>query len=396
MDKWRVGSISDISEFASIAGEGLHFVDEPLWQTYVDRVGLENCRGVWDGNRYVGGLAFYRMGQWYGGQVVSCAGVSGVSIDPADRGSGACKTLLIELLKELHRERIPLASLYASTQRLYRSVGFEQSGQSQCFNLPMSSLDFRGSAGSARELPVTRTLNPNFDELMPLAQHRARLSNGNLERTEGLWERIVKPIGQTTSTYLIGSPGNLEGYIVLVHGSRSAGYPQPLVASDWVATSPRALERLAYIVRDHRSMNDSFQWKGGPQDALLLSASEQRLRIVGSDRTLNRIVCVPEALEQRGYPAGLETRLELRIHDPLLAENSGDWELAISNGSAHVKRGGRGLLEISVSDLVPLYASLMTAHQLHALGKLQSSDAPQLESMNVAFSGPAPWTVEMF
>lgn len=393
MGKWRVGRIVDVTEFASIAGEGLHFVDQPLWETYVERIGLENCRGIWEGERYVGGLAFYRMGQWYGGNLVGCAGVSGVSIDPSDRGSGACKTLLVDLLTELHAERMPLASLYASTQRLYRSVGFEQSGQSQTFNLPMSSIDL---PDSARELEVARTETPDLEQLSELARIRAKFSNGNIERTNGLWQRVLKPIGHSTTTYLIRNEGKLEGYAVLMHGRRAEGYPQALVASDWVATTPKSLQRLATLARDHRSMNDSFQWKGGPQDQLLLAANEQRLRVVGTERTLNRIVCFKEAIEARGYPKAIDVTLELQVGDPLFDDNAGNWLVQIKDGHATANKGGRGQLKVAISDLVPLYTSLNTAEQLKQVGRLESADSQQLEWLQLAFSGPSPWTSEMF
>ena len=393
MSTWQVGRIEDIAEFASIAGEGLQFFDESIWLKYVDRIGIENCRGVWQDGRYVGGLAFYRMGQWYGGAPVSCAGVSGVAIDPADRGSGACKALLVDLLNELHSERMPLACLYASTQRLYRSVGFEQSGHSFTYSLPISSLD---ASRSARGVAVRRTMEPDSAQLTELNRYRARLHNGNLERTVGLWERIFSPIGQSTSTYLIGEDGAYEGYVVLHHGKRENGYPQSLVASDWVATTVGALQRIVTIIRDHRSMCDAFQWNGGPQDDLLLSASEQRTSIKSTNRTLSRIVTLPDALEQRGYPKHVSGALEINVQDALLNANNGNWVVELDSGKAKVSRGGTGAVRISIEDLVPLYASLMTASQLQHLKRLEAANAAQLALADAAFAGPAPWTSEMF
>ncbi len=201
MTSWTVAPVVEpFDEFASIAGESLQYYDREIWQTYIRRVGPENLRGVWDEKgRFAGGLAFYRMGQWYGGRKVPAAGVSGVAIDPAARGNGACKTLLVELLKELHREGIPLAALYASTQQLYRSVGFEQSGHNLTYSLPMNSL--RRMEYKSQVL-VERCTMPEFRRLEVAAELRAKRSNGNLQRTEGLWERIFEPIGLTTSTYV--------------------------------------------------------------------------------------------------------------------------------------------------------------------------------------------------
>ena len=168
MTDWSIHALGDEnrSQYISIVGESLHFPDPEIWETYIRRVGAENIRCVHAGQQCVGGLAFYRMGQWFGGKRVECAGVSGVGIDPAFRGTGVCKTLLQDTLRELHEEQCATAGLYASTRRLYRSVGFELSGHQIQYSLKMPS--FRADP-SARELPITRLTNPEHSKLAPIA-----------------------------------------------------------------------------------------------------------------------------------------------------------------------------------------------------------------------------------
>ena len=71
---YTVEAIGDwLEEYLSIAGEGLHATDRSLWELYVQRIGRENIRCVHNGSDLAGGLAFYRMAQWFGGKRLPAA-----------------------------------------------------------------------------------------------------------------------------------------------------------------------------------------------------------------------------------------------------------------------------------------------------------------------------------
>lgn len=396
MVHWRTGRFEseDVFEaYSSIAGEALQFYDADIWKTYAARVGKENFRGVWNGETFAGGLAFYRMGQWFGGKCLSTAGVSGVAIEPASRGSGACKKLLTDLIQELFDEGIPFASLYASTQQLYRSVGFEQAGYRFLYSMPMSCLR---ELNRKQRLPVQRLMDPPLSVLNQVMEFRSRRNNGNLQRTAGLWARVTAPIGITTSSYVIGSDDAPEGFCVLHHGHRSAGFPQPLTASDWVANSPAALDRLIGLVLDHRSMCDCFRWAGGPQDPLLMAGTEQDIEVTSQLRWHSRIVCVKKTFELRGYPRSFSGAIDFEISDPLIEANRGKWRLTIDGGVPSMVAGGEGLVRIDVSQLVPLFTSLLSCSQLIQFGWATCDDPQMVHAADTAFAGPAPWTSEMY
>ena len=101
------------------------------------------------------------------GEKLACGGVSGVAINAGYRGSGACRLLMEDLIKELHREHVPIASLFPATQRLYRRIGFQQAGAWCNYTLPMSSLSNYG-----RELEIHRFESPSIDVLEKVARQR--------------------------------------------------------------------------------------------------------------------------------------------------------------------------------------------------------------------------------
>ena len=335
---FHVGKVDDSLEaYLSIAGEALLSSDRANWQLYVDRIGSENIRIVRRGSQVAGGMAFYRMGQWFGGRAIPCAGFSGVAISPSDRGTGACAELLTSVLRELHSEGLAIASLYASTQYLYRTVGFEQAGTQTNLSIPIASIHCND-----RALQAHRFLSPPLGVLQRIAEARAEISNGNIQRTEGLWQRLLKPYDCSgTITYVIGDIDAAQGFAIFRSGARERSHPQPLISTDVVALTGAASRRLLTLVRDHRSMCDSFEWFGPPDDTLPLFANEQFVKVKAMMRWLLRIVSLPAALAQRGYDADLSGELHLEVRDELLPENSGRWILRVEGGRGEVRARGR-------------------------------------------------------
>lgn len=381
-----------LDQYKSIAAESLMAPDPDAWRLYVDRIGLENLRGVFDGARLVGGLAFYRMGIWFGGNAIPCAGVSGVAISPVDRGSGACGFLIRQLLRELREEKMPLASLYASTQYLYRKYGFEHAGTQTQYSIPLESL-----RAVNRELDIHRFDDPPLTSLNFVANARASVSNGNLGRTPGLWQRLLNPYdGRGSTTYLMGDVDKPEGFAILRPGTRDAGHPQPLVSTDVAANTPEALHRLISLVHDHRSMCDSFHWFGPPNDPIHFLAQEQHLSVKQFMRWMLRIIDLKSAFERRGYDSSVAGELHLQVTDPLLPENEGCWVVRVADGRASVERGGRGSLSIDVRALASLYASFYSATELVRLGAMESKESDQVVLADRMFAGPSSWVPELY
>ena len=394
------GEIDDeFDQFSSIAAEGLLVADRTVWQQARQRVGNQNFRGVFDSkHQLAGGLGLYRMGHWFGGREVRCAGVTAVAISPVYRGSGACKALLTQTLRELFDDGTPIASLYPSTQRLYRSVGFEQAGSRLQYSMPLSGLDHVD-----RELEIERFESPPVDRLASVAADRGRATNGNVVRTSGLWDRLIQtPYGSAqTFTYLLGPADQPEGYAIFASGDRQAGVPQPLIATDLAANTPAAVRQLWTLIRDHRGIRDCVKWCGGPVDPLLFAVDEVFVSVESHLRWMLRIVNVATAIAARGYDESVETDFTIQIHDALLPENNGRWRIEISSGMATATRIGsdqacQADATMDIRALAPLYSSFFTASQLARAGVIEIHRPDQLSKIDRVFAGPSPWTPEIF
>lgn len=359
-------------------------------QLYVQCVGLENFRGVRAAEQLIGSLALYPMAQWFGGQPVPMSGVAAVCIAPEHRGTGAAATMLTGTLQGLYQTGTPIATLYASTQRLYRKVGFEQAGTYCRLTVPTKTLTFRD-----RDLPMSPIDLANWQGLQPLYQQQAQQTNGNLDRHPAIWDRIVDPPHLTMYGYLIGPSEAPEGYVIFHQESGSKSQGNSLRVRDWAALTSAAYQRLWTFFADHRSLVSQIFCYGPLTHPLMALLPEQTATIDYLSRWLMRIVHVPKALSLRGYPAGLETELHLQVTDALIPENEGNWILQVAQGAGQVMAGGRGDLQVSIRGLAPLYTGLLTPQVLQSLGFLQGTPEA-LAIASLLFSGPEPWMPDHF
>ncbi len=357
------------------------------WAYYSNLLGLENYRVLRQRRQVVGGLGIYRMGQWFGGESIPIGGIAAVGVAPEHRGTGVAAELMRQTLRQLRADGTPLSTLYAATQRLYRKVGYEQAGSACRFSLPTQSLV------PAQRLPIWPLNLADHKPFDKLYRQRAEKTNGNLDRNQAIWQRLLQPLEQVVYAYGIGPEDQPEGYVVFDQKPGATGYS--LQVRDLVILTPRAGRALWTFFADHRSLASEVVWKGPTGEPLLALLSEQTYQVVELERWLIRIVDLPKALILRGYPTGLETELHLQVEDDLLPENTGRFVLAVSRGRGEVRPGGRGELRLNIQGLGPLYTGLFTPYQLQAIAELEATPAALATAAQI-FAGPEPWMPDFF
>jgi len=357
------------------------------WQPYSNLLGLENYRIIRCNGKVIAGLGIYHMGQWFGGQSIPMAGIAAVGVAPEHRGTGVAAELMRRIVQELWAKGIPLSTLYASTSRLYRKVGYEQAGNACRFSLPTLSLT------PGDRLPIRPLALTEHEPFQDLYRQQAQITNGNLDRNAAIWQRILQPPAEIIHAYGIGPDTQPAGYVVFDQKPGAKGYN--LQVRDLVILTPAAGRTLWTFFADHRSLASEITWKGPAVEPLLALLSEQTYQVVHLERWLMRIVDVPKALALRGYPAGMDTELHLEVQDDLLPENNGRFILAVSQGQGQVTPGGQGDLKLHVRGLAPLYSGLLTPQQLQAIGHLEATTTA-LSAAAQIFAGSEPWMPDHF
>ena len=72
----------------------------PDWKTWSGRIGRANLGVIRRGEQILGGLAFYKLGQWFGGQTLPMAGIAGVAVEPEYRAAGIAAELIAAVFRE--------------------------------------------------------------------------------------------------------------------------------------------------------------------------------------------------------------------------------------------------------------------------------------------------------
>ncbi len=356
-------------------------------EAYRARVGLENFRVIRRSGKIVGGLALLQMGQWFGSQCVSMAGIASVGVAPEHRGSGTALTLMQHTLQELADQGVALSVLYPATQYFYRQVGYEQGGVRYDWEISTDDIHLKD-----RPLPIIPIHdNPLRHEVFAnLYQQQAKANNGCLARNIAIWKDIFEP---PFYAYLIGEAAAPEGYLIfnqLQENNRIF-----IHIRDWVLLTPAAIQRFWSFLADHRSIVAKVRWHHSTFDALTFLLDERTAKIKQVGHWLLRIIDVQKALEKRGYPKGIEAELHLEVQDDLLTQNNGKFILKVSEGQGEVCRGGRGDLSISIRGLSPLYTGLFPPEQLQRTGQLQATEKA-LSAATQLFSGSLPWMPDFF
>lgn len=364
--------------------------------------GIEHLRAVRSGRAGDGGpirgtLLRIPMGQFFGGQSVSMLGIAGVGVPPEARGAGVARAMMADALREAHADGFALSTLYASTQALYRQVGYEQAGFQFHTRIPVRQIDLRAKT------PNVRPLTPG-DEDAVRACYRAFATSftGLLDRGPYVWRRTREWRDKSYTGFGVydgpASSSTLEGYVFLAQEQGEHAYGKhDVLVSDIAFTTPRAARRLLGFLADFATMGDSIVLHCGPLHPLISLTNAIMLKIEKQEYWMLRVVSVQKALEQRGYHPAARGVLQLDVHDETIPANAGSWTLAIERGQATVRKENqiRPTIRTTTRALAPLYSGLYTARQLRMMGWLEGDDAA-IDAADGLFMGTTPWMSDFF
>jgi predicted acetyltransferase len=362
-------------------------------EVVVPRIERRNLRAVLADDKLVAGCGHYDCGQYWGGRVLRFAAVATVGVLPAWRRKGVARYMMTEQLRSLASEGFPLAGLYPSTQRLYRAVGYEQAGVRMPWELPLEGL-------GGLDCPATPVqLGPGaIERLRPMAAQRGQVHHGQLERSAGLWSRLLAPAfprDLRTQCYVFEVEGRDEGYVIYSQRRAAGEIRYDLHLHDHVTLSHAARSSLLSFLHDHRSLARRAIWHGAAHDELLAFTPEQNATPSFAHLWMLRVLDAKAAFEARGYPPGRSGRVEFEVHDELLPSNTGRFVLDVESGRGTWQPGGSGHVRCSARGLAACFSGGLPARELVHNGLLEA-DESSLQQLDAILGGRTPWMAEMF
>jgi predicted acetyltransferase len=334
-----------------------------------------------------GGLIMGHWNHYFGGRPVPAAPIMAVGISPEHRRQGYAFTLMAETLKELYKSGMPISVLFAANAPLYRKAGYETAIEKFKFTVNISDITTASTPCSMVRHPNewSETLDSLFTKFMAD-------QNGNIKRTRAMWTvRFDAPFLGSCFTYIIKTGNEATGYVVFFQNTDQ----EPLRVTDYAFTTPDTGMRILTAIKDHSSRLSKFIVSGGSADPLIQLLPDSKYELSKTEPCMLRIVSVPRALEEKGYPVQLKSEIHFDITDDIINENNGKIVLKLSNGRGKIISGGNGNVKIDIRSLAQLYSSLITPKQLSISGTLDASPR-DLETLSLAFSGSRPWIRDGF
>lgn len=365
--------------------------------------GLSDWRAMAAGSRVDACLRFIPMGQYYGGKSVPMVGVAGVAVSPEARGQGLGRRMMNEAMSELAASGAVLSALYASTQSLYRQVGFEQAGYRCEITIPIEHIDVRERTPEGTGTGKRRWVQVNVGErerLYGCAAAFAEQFNGLLDRSGYCWERVWAWRDRTAQVFaLVDEQDEVQAYVAAAQ-TRLTDRTHQLEIADLAYRDAGGARAVLGFIHDYASMVRAVKFLGPPVHPLQALLGAQRFTCEHREIWMLRLVDAAAAIAARGYSPAVRGDVVLEIADPLLKHNDGGFRLAVQDGVGRLERtNGQGTkaaaVSMTINTLATLYSGLRSARELAGLG-LICGPAREVDLLGVLMPMAMPWTPDFF
>ncbi|MEU4605941.1 GNAT family N-acetyltransferase [Kribbella sp. NPDC023972] len=338
--------------------------------------------GVADGDDIVAAARICAFHQWWGGRRVPMAGVAGVVVSPEYRGRGVGSLLMRAVLRRSVENSFPLTALYPATTVIYRHLGYEFGGGRYRFSFPAA--DLRTLGGKEVEL---RRAGPDDAQLfldIVGRLHATRRSSGPL----------VWPVDEVAAW--LAAEDNFafaadDGFVVYNWSG------EDLSVDELIAGSEQTARALWATVGSGSSVATSVHAHISPGDPVHLLAGQEADKKAEVQRWMLRLLDAQAAIAARGFAPGAVLEADLRVEDPDVPENAGDWHLSVADGSGRLTRtqSGGEAVRLGPRGLAGLYAGTPLS-VLRTAGLASGGSTAADATIDTAFAGSTPYMLDYF
>ncbi len=305
---------------------------------------------AFDGARMAAAACFHDMTQWWLGRGVPAAGVANVAVAPEDRGIGIGRALMTELLAHIAACAYPLSVLYPATSAIYRSLGWELAGICYEAEIPARSLRTITPEPGAPRGGLGRVAPGDSEAVRAVhcAVHAGARDCGPLTWDEPSTRQWLD--SDELFSYL-----GADGFVAY----RWRDGNDELLVERAIAGSHATTRDIWSLLASSSSVARTVRARVSPAEPFGIMMREPDTALASVHPWMLRVVDAPAAVAGRGFPAGLELSVPLRLRDAGRPGNAGDWTLTVGGGKGALepsRTAAAAALSMDVRGFAALYA----------------------------------------
>lgn len=321
--------------------------------------------GAFDGTILAARMADRAYDSYFGGALVSTAGIASVTVAAEYRGQGLLSPLFAEVLGAAKRRGALISTLYPSAAKIYRKFGYELVSDFYTVTLPTGAL----ATVRAERTSTRRATAADFPAIAGIYDTWAAAQNGPLSRKgESFPIDPAEFIEEFTGVSLAIDGDQIVGYVSWERG-KGVGEGAAMEITDLLATTVDGYRALLAAIGSFSSVCPVTKIDTSGDDLLRYLLPTLDWKVSASDPYMLKVLDVVGALEARRYLPGVTAELSFRVAGDFLAENNGGYRLTVADGAAKCVRDDDAQgLALDQRGLALLYAGVQSCANLRAAG----------------------------
>jgi predicted acetyltransferase len=320
--------------------------------------------------RVVGTLKVREYQQFFGGQVVPMGGVASVAVAPSARGRGVASALVDAALPALLDRGHSLSALYPTVPPLYRSRGWEQTGNYESVILRPEL--FASLPRPAARQAMRRATEADLSAIHDCYLRFAQTFDGMLDRSTAAFQ-LARMLENDLVEVVPGEDGTIRGYLVGERPDWDKLTIEDLVADDR-ETALTLFANLAswsgLVSEITLRINDPAWWQ--------LLVTQPVLHDIRNHPWMLRVIDLPAAVAARGWPLAAHlapTSVDIEVIDEHAPWQAGRHRLVVDGDKVVCEPGGEGTVRLQARALGPWYAGSADTAMLRRGGLLDGDPA---------------------
>lgn len=325
-----------------------------------------DLRGIFEGNNLIAGAASIDFEIFIRNQLFKCAGIAAVMTDPIHRRKGLVKKLMNNFLFDKFKEGYPISALWPFEHSFYRKFGFESCEKPLRFKFKPSDIIESLEADSSINV---REITDESD--FPLLNLIAKNAKNKYTRIIGKYDAWkLRGYHSGFKIFIFEKNNDPIGYISFKF-KKIKEWINHMIIMDFAYKDISTKHAILRFMRNFES-DMSFIEMTIPYEEEMISY----LKCYGSENQFSswpamvRILNVEIFFQQLEFSKKLNKSLYMKIEDPVIEENSGTWNLTISDGKCEIEKigektiGKESLLELSINQLTQIVTGFATVKQV--------------------------------